>query len=154
MQDNINKCLEDWITNFLKNKDIIKREIQNIEKQEGKIIITYTTKKQICLIVPFIENFGFILKEISNKEYYFSLIVFNTQENFDIIVSNWNKLTDKPKLSIYFVNPFSKTDKKWIIFPCTHNLISDKSALKVGLLSLFNTVEVLTEEEVRKILSK
>jgi hypothetical protein len=42
---------------------------------------------------------------------------------------------------MYFVNPESATDKKWMIYPHTHHKISDPSSLKLGLESLFSTVQ-------------
>ena len=51
------------------------------------------------------------------------------------------KLSSLPMLSIYFVNPNSSTEKKWIIYPFTHSKITEHSALKLGLMTLFESVE-------------
>ena len=56
-------------------------------------------------------------------------------------------------LVVYFVNPFSKIEKKWIIYPSTHNRISDEASLKPGLRAMFDTVEAISKKEVEKILS-
>ena len=48
-------------------------------------------------------------------------------------------------LSVMFVNPESKIDKKWIIYPATHNSICDASSLKTGLESMFAMVDEYTK---------
>lgn len=136
---------------FLKNRDILMKTIEKIEKKEGIIVVKHKTKKQIILIQPFIRNKN-LLKSISNKDH-ITILTLNTKENLDFVMNNWKQLVKNPKLNIYFVNPFSKMEKKWVIFPYTHNLVSDKASLRQGILSLFNTVDVLTEEEAKKIIN-
>jgi len=86
-----------------------------------------------------------------NEKKHFGLIVFNTKENFDIIIENWDKLIKFNFLTIYFVNPFSSLDKKWIINPSVHHKICDESSLKLGLKSMFESVDVITEKEIDKL---
>ena len=151
MKDEPTKFLEEWMTNFLKNKDLISNNILNLTNNNNKITVEFKTKTQIFHIIPFIQKIENIVKNLKKDNS--SLVIYNTKENFDAIFSKWKDLSKNPGLSIYFVNPFSKMDKKWVIFPRTHSLISDKASLKQGLLSLFNTVECVTEEEIKKILS-
>ena len=40
-------------------------------------------------------------------------------------------------------------DKKWIIYPCTHNNICEKDALERGLRSMSEMVEPLTESSIK-----
>jgi hypothetical protein len=61
-------------------------------------------------------------------------------------LKNWSKLITIPKLSVYFVNPFSETDKRWIIFPYTHHQISEQESLSNGLRSLFESVDPIDEK--------
>lgn len=152
MKDKVYQFLEEWLINFLKNKDILKKDIKQIDKKEGKIIVISKTKTQIFLIEPFIKKPDKLIKDIEKAKDFVSVVVLNATENFDIMMDNWAQLIKYQKLSVYFVNPFSKLEKKWIIYPRTHNLVSEKVSLKLGLLALFNTVEVLNEEEIKKIL--
>ena len=79
-------------------------------------------------------------------------ICLNSSENFSFLTKNWDKFTDLKKLAVYFVNPFSKTEKKWIIHPYTHSKITEKSSLKQGLKSMFDTVETTSILEIESIL--
>ena len=83
-----------------------------------------------------------------NVNIYFSIVTLNSKENFGAMLKNWNKLIDFKFLNIIFINPFSETDKKWIVFPCTHNKICDESSLESGLKSIFETVEIIDEQEL------
>ena len=46
----------------------------------------------------------------------------------------------------------SQLDKKWVLYPKTHAMISDEENLEEGLNSLYLTVEETTEAEVNKII--
>ena len=81
------------------------------------------------------------------------MVTYNTKEAFDAVIKNWEKLAKfKRHFSIYFVNPFSRTEKRWTIYPMTHDMVTEKAGLKPGLASLFLTVDAITKEEVEKIL--
>lgn len=153
MEDNISDFLKKWVSNFIKNKDIISGTIQKIDIREKKIYVSHKNKKQLFMIEPFLKNISTIKKDINEAEDFVCIATYNTKENLDFMINNWKDLIKSQKLSIYFINPMSKTEKKWIIFPHTHDSISEKSSLRQGLLSLFNTVDVLTEEEIKKIFS-
>ena len=58
-----------------------------------------------------------------------------------------------PLLNMIFVNPFSQTDTKWIIYPFTHNRIADHDSLDVGLRSLAASVEPLGKDEANSNIS-
>ena len=154
MANKIHKFLEDWVINLIKNKDLFAKQIEKIEKKDLNILVIYKTKKQLFLIKPFISDMKNTISEINKAEDFIALVTFNTKENFDIIFKNWSSLNKNPKFSIYFINPFSKFEKKWIIYPHTHERITEKTAIKKGLLALFNTVEVTTEEEIKNILKE
>ena len=63
----------------------------------------------------------------------------------------WNKLILIRNLSLYFVNPFSKQEKRWVINPHLHHKISDAESLELGLNSLFIMVDPITEKEVEEL---
>jgi hypothetical protein len=70
-----------------------------------------------------------------------AVIVPNTQANLDAIVANWQEAAKHPKLQLIFVNPYSNTEKKWLLMPHVHERVSDRKTLKLGLQSLFSSVE-------------
>ena len=63
-------------------------------------------------------------------------------------MSNWKRLVDLKFLNIYFVNPFSGSEKVWIINPYIHDRICDKSSLELGIESMAEMVEIIGLEEL------
>ncbi|MBI2656251.1 hypothetical protein HYX03_00750, partial [Candidatus Woesearchaeota archaeon] len=72
----------------------------------------------------------------------------NSRENFNIFIKSWHRLISFKFLNIIFVNPFSETDKKWIVFPYTHQRVCDENYLENGLKSMFEMVEPIEEEQL------
>ena len=66
------------------------------------------------------------------------------------MLDNWDKLTKYTSLMLYFVNPFSKLDKKWVINPHVHSKICDDKALRNGLKSMFEMVTALSEADIQQ----
>ncbi len=144
--------LKEWTTNHIKNKDIILKKLVSIESKDSYLIATYKHKKQTFYIRPFLSNIDDILKETNNTDH-FSIVVFNTKENFEFILKMWDKLANITFLSVYFVNPYAKDDKAWIIFPHTHSMVSDEASLKTGLKTMFEQVEPVDKANVEKMYS-
>ena len=149
MDNKSRSFLIDWIISFVKNKDIISKKIEKIEngKNNFDLYVKYRDKEQYFIIAPIIKDIDSIIQKLSNNAY-FSIVALNSKENLDIVLKNWNKLINFKFLSIIFVNPFSEIDKKWIIFPQTHNKISDESSLEAGLKSMFEMVEPIGEQQL------
>jgi len=144
--------LVEWTVNFVKNRDLLTKNIEDVEKNKEGFFVKFKDRKQFFIIEPFVEDIDEVIKKI-NEEEHFSLVVFNTKENFEVIVENWNMLIEFKKLSIYFVNPFSQLDKKWIIFPYTHHKVGSESSLESGLKTMFETVDSISKEELSKKIS-
>lgn len=149
--DKIKGFLVEWTVNLLKNKDIIAKKIKDIKTDtEGfDVKVTYTDKTQLFLVTMKLWDMNSILKKLKDENGYYGIVTFNMKENIDVLVKNWNQLVKFKFLSVYFVNPWSNTDKKWIIYPYTHNRISDPASLIQGLDSMSQMVEFLTEEQVK-----
>jgi len=147
--------LAEWVARFVKNKDLIVKNILEISQKEEIVIAKLKDgKEHIYLIEPFLDNSNLIssldrLKGHDNC----SLAVYNTKEAFDAVIKSWEKLAKfKRHFSIYFINPFSKTEKRWTLYPMTHDLVTEGAGLKAGLLSLFSTVDSTTKEEIERVL--
>lgn len=134
---------------FLENRDIFFKKIQEIREEDGKLVVVEKDKNVVYHIIPFISDIDALLDSV--KEDHAGLVVYNTADNFKQMKAAWAKLVKLDDFVLYFVNPFSKTEKRWIIRPKTHHFISDKSGLVAGLKAMFETVEATTEDEVRKI---
>jgi hypothetical protein len=140
--NNVNK-LVNWLELYLKNRDIILKKLVSIEKDNNILKANFKDKEQFFYVYL---NPNLIDIELIKKNKFSSLVLLNSEANFSFILTSWSKLISIPNLSIYFVNPLSETDKKWIIFPYTHHQISEEESLAQGLRSLFESVEVIDEE--------
>jgi len=136
------KELVEWTTQFVKGKDAIKKSIQAMDMKDDRLIVTYKEKKQVYLVLPELE-LEKIQKEIAG-DIHLAVVTLNTDNNFTFLLEHWKELAKHQKLSVYFVNPQSATETKWIIFPHTHNKIADKDSLKLGINSMAETVEKVT----------
>jgi hypothetical protein len=127
--------LKEWAQIFLKSRDVLQKSITGIENLNGDFIVHKATGDAIFLIRPVLENVDEVVEKSSGNS---GLVVLNTKKNVDAVIANWEKLAKLQKLCIYFVNP--KTNDKWLLYPFTHNQITEKPALKRGLESLFSMV--------------
>ena len=148
--DEVFSFLKEWTINYIKNKDILMGSIESIEEnKEGfDIIVKYKDRITFFFIRPLIRDIEEIIKKMG-KEGHYGLVMLNNRENLNIIIKNWKRLVEFKGLCIYFVNQFSQLDKKWIVFPYTHNRICDDSSLEAGLKAMFEMVEPVTEEDVK-----
>ena len=150
MTDKTHQSLVDWIVDYLKNKDLYLRKIEVIEKNKKgfDVYVKFKDREQFFVVEPVIENIDNVFSKF-NSEGYFGLVVLNTIGNLDILTKNWDKFVKFEHLCVYFVNPFSKLDKKWIIYPYVHNNICEKDALEKGLKTMFEVVEPLSEGGIK-----
>jgi len=149
MEDKEHSFMVDWTLKYIKNKDIISKKIEKIEngKDGFDLYVKYKDREQYFMIAPKIEDIDSLIQKVNNS-FYFSIVTMNSKENFDIVLKNWNMLISFKFLNIIFVNPFSETDKKWVIFPHTHHKICDEKSLETGLKSMFSMVEPIEEEQL------
>lgn len=128
--------LKEWIKEFIKHKDIFTHSIVEIKDINEDFLVKYKDKE----IFFYVSNdLSVAIRRMQNS--IISIATLNTKENFNILIQNWHTLAQNETLTIYFVNPKSTTDKKWIIRPAIHNKIADEDTLKIGLEAMFNTVE-------------
>ena len=150
----IDSFLIDWSVRYLENKDFIRKRIEDIKKNknESNFIIYYKDKvKYFTLKTNLDEDIFNILK---NDEH-FGIITLNTSSNISFVVNKWEKLIKFKFLSIYFINPYSKHDKVWILVPDVHDKICDKTYLEQGIKSMSEMVERIDYNELeQKLKSK
>jgi len=137
-----------WAISYEKNRDIILKNIINIERDVDRynLKISYKENEKFILVMPFLANaeeIRFRLKEGRSV----TIITLNSKQNLDFLTDNWKLLIDSPELTIIFINPFSMAEERWIIRPYIHNKISENGVLKKGLKTMFESVESITEEE-------
>jgi hypothetical protein len=164
--DKAHSELVDWTINYLKNRDLFLRKIDVIEKDKkgfdvyvkfkdslkSKISNSYESpirkKEQFFVVMPIMSEIKELFSRFEPGGNY-GLVVFNTLSNFNVLIDNWKEFVKFKGLCVYFVNPSSKLDKRWVIYPYTHNNICEEGSLKAGLKSMFDMVEVLTEAKIK-----
>ena len=141
--------LVNWTINFVKNRDLISKKIEKIEngKDGFDLYVKYKDKEQFFIILTSMGDLESTIKKINNNSN-FCIVLLNSKENFQVTLKNWAKLADFKSLSIVFINPFSNSDKRWILYPNTHNKICDESSLETGLKSMFEMVEPIDEQQL------
>ena len=130
--------LIEWFETYLKNRDIVHRKIVDMNKDGNDLEVKFKDKTQKF---RFFTAFDSLDSEFLERNENPALVFLNTRKNLNSLIINWDKLVQFPKLCVYFVNPFSETDTRWILFPYTHNQISERKSLETGLQSMFSSVE-------------
>jgi len=134
----IKKELKEWAIDYVKSRDAMQKTILSIDEQGDDFVVKRSGAEDFFLIRPV---FADVEGVVSKGDASVGLVVLNTRENLSSVISGWDKLCRMKGLKIYFVNPKASGDKKWLLAPYTHERISDRSALKKGLESLFSMVE-------------
>jgi hypothetical protein len=129
--------LKEWIIEYVKNRDVFRKSIKSIEDNGSDVVITYKSTIEHCVISPVLAD---VLSDLDDKKN-MVVVTSNKKENLKTLIDSWQTLINFPSLTIYFVNPKSTTEQKWVIRPHLHNKVADDDALKPGLQSIFSTVE-------------
>lgn len=136
MTDELNTLLE-WIIFYVKNKDIMKKEIKDYKVLKNYVEFEFKDKKQLYYAYPELNKE--VLERYSDG--WVTIVCLNNKENINFVVSNWDKLTKNPKFQMIFVHPSS--NQRWIIFPYTHDKITEKKTLKLGLETIAQEVSMI-----------
>ncbi len=142
--DKIIAFMLDWAKNYYKSRDAFHKNIKSIVEQNNCLEIEFKDKKEKVISCPSLELLDF--NQFKDQKDHFSIIILNNRKNIDFLVDKWKSFSQIANLKVYFINPFSETDKKWIISPHIHSKVCDESSLKQGLVAMFETVEPLTED--------
>lgn len=125
--------LKEWFKAYLKYKDVVRRNVDRIEDEgDSKVLVFHrdgSTKKYYCYNALDDNS-----KSVGIGE---RVICLNTKQNFDYLLKNWDFFREK-KTVFLFANP--ERNESWGVNAYMHSSISDKSSLKQGLKSLFESV--------------
>lgn len=155
MAGELKELLREWIVQFIRNRNIMSRDLEGIEAGSGScdLIARYKDRTEFILAAPIgWEDISRLLSDHSGKAgEHAAVVMLNNKENIRMMLVCWEQLKTALNLKFIFINPFSSLEKKWIIYPATHDRISDSGSLKKGIESLFASVEEISEEEfIRK----
>lgn len=136
----VEKVLRGWIIEHLKAKDVLTKQITMVKEhaEDADVVIEGMLKNQYVLIQPSLQDLS---RLPCLKEKHVIIVTANAKENMEFLLNKWEEFVQYPHLAIYFANPNSPLDKRWVIFPATHDKITERKALRKGIESLFQTVE-------------
>lgn len=142
--------LKDWFVRYTRNRDLVFRKISEIKEEGDRITVVQKDGRKIeFLAVPFPQDMVKSAEGIGGDIR--GILVYNTRENFDLMMRSWKGLSEMRGLTIYFINPFSKLEKRWAISPYTHSRISDAGSLDQGLNSMYLMVEPTTQAQIEEL---
>ena len=129
-----------WTKQYLTSRDAFTKEIATLQETK-EWDLTVTLKNGIKRLYSIQEQFDAkeLLPRLGTDPVF--VILLNTKKNLQELTDHWQALKTFPKLCLVFVNPESQTEKKWLLYPHTHDRITDPLSLKLGLKSMFETVE-------------
>lgn len=131
--------LKTWTQTYLKNRDAMHQAIISFEDKNGDFIVHKKTGDTLFLIRPEPKDIKEILAHLNGNT---SLVLLNTKQNLTFVCLNWDQLAKYEKLCLYFVNP--TVNQKWLLYPHTHNQITERIALKRGLETMYAEVAPYT----------
>ena len=139
-----------WAKHLFKSRDAMLKKIKEIKEHKDMLIIEYKDMSKTAVFgCPQLASFKGL--DLSDDIKY-AIITFNTEDNFNALISGWAALSSHPKLTIYFINPKSAHDKRWVIHPCVHARIADPESLNSGLRTMFDAVESLDASQTKTLI--
>jgi len=124
--------LAEWMVAFSKYKDSVTRKIDKLEINGNVIVASLkngSSEKYLCS-----ESLASV--DFSKLDYA-KVACLNTKANVDKLIEGWDHVKDR-KVVFIFVN--IKRAESWSINPQMHHRITDRPALKLGLMTLFQSV--------------
>ena len=115
---------EEWIVNYVKNRDLIERKLIGHEIQGELIKFKYEHKETDYIVKEVLTDDVF---DINTSGEQTTIVCLNSEHNVKFVIDNWDKMKKDTKLKIMFVN--FTTNVKWILSPNTHDKIADPESL-------------------------
>lgn len=74
------------------------------------------------------------------------IVTLSNEENIESVYRMWDALAADENLIVIFANPFSALEEKWLLKPCLHDRVCDRSSLLQGLKAMAELVEPIDAE--------
>jgi len=142
----IQEFLKDWTLQYIKHMDAFDKSILEILEEPDRIVVKH--KKKTQTYIPMAE---LAQDKVKVSDVPLTIVTLNTKANFERLIKDWKMLARQPGLKLIFINPDSSLERKWAICPHTHSRISDDESLRLGLMSLFQTVEEISEADAKRL---
>jgi hypothetical protein len=140
----IEKYLIEWGEHYFRSRDSFHKNIVSMSHKKGILEIEFKDRKEKVMVAP---DLGRLTEQLGEG---ISIITLNNRKNVECLYTGWSRFSKVKGLKIYFINPLSTTEKKWIVNPSVHSKICDEASLKTGLMAMFETVEPITVEILEK----
>ncbi|HII16674.1 TPA: hypothetical protein HA361_02050 [Candidatus Woesearchaeota archaeon] len=147
----LRELLRDWMLDYLKSRDAFFKNIREIQRETPGFdaAIVYEDKKEYITVLPEFDaaTCNTSLQKAQDEKALLSIVTLNNPESLNALARDWKAIAAHPHCKIYFVNPFAKGERRWILSPHTHNKIADERALELGLKSLAEMIEPISLKE-------
>ncbi len=121
--------LSEWLTIYIKHKDIMEKKLVSIDESKEKIFFKYTYKNVTGVPMDKLE--------LPSTEGETVVATLNTKDNVQFLIDNWTEFEKIPSLTLIFVH--IKTNEKWLIRPHIHKHIQE-GKVELGIWSLAQSV--------------
>lgn len=127
--------LTEWTEQYIRSRDAMERTLVGLERSGDSIVAKHKRDRMVTFLpqqqlsVP-AENEGNI-----------TIVTLQNQQNFNTLVQRFDAFATNSSLTVIFLNPV--LHEKWVIKPAVHAAVADKSTLKNGLQTLYQTVPPL-----------
>ncbi len=139
--------LREWMLQFLRNRDAFFRKIAEIKEQAIPVVRYKDGIEQRILILPDFSKAAAALSGAKEDEHLI-ISTLSNKKNKESLRAQWNALVPYKFLTLYFINPHSSSEKKWVLMPHVHQKVCDQTSLMHGFNSLSEMVEDITEEQM------
>lgn len=106
--------LAEWTVLYVKHKDILKRDLREVRREDGRIRFVFESGDVEAYIWDRLRE-----PDGSGKRLISTL---QTRENVEFLLSHWDAFCSDG-LTVVFANP--EKNEKWVIVPSTHHSIAD-----------------------------
>ena len=132
--------LYEWTREYIRFRDVLRREIKSTTEGDRSIIVTEKKKEKTYIIEEKLSDGINEIKKHDKKEHLI-ITTLNTENNSKELISSWDELLKYEDLTIIFCHP--GTNEKWLIHPKSHDKISEKKQLKESVRTLLESITII-----------
>jgi hypothetical protein len=131
------KVILEWAEGYLRHRDLVLNRMRDMKIERGRIVIANKDgSTEVATALPELSKM-----DIDSVKLPTIFVTLNRKENLKFLTDSWKAISAVKEISIIFINPDSELETKWIIRPYVHSRVCDDSSLKIGLKSMFETVD-------------
>jgi hypothetical protein len=135
------QILREWATRYVKNRVSSLESLVATGEQGNSIIM----KKKDGSAVTYLVEPVFDAKTAKEG---ITIVALSNNANIDAIAKSWDILSKLKGMKIILANPYSTQEERWSVSPEIHNRICDRKTLKLGLKTMAELVDPITETDI------